>query len=132
MSYSPLGRGFLTGALKAPDKLDPTDFRRLDPRFQGESLQSNLQLVERIGEIAEAKGVKPSQLAIAWTMNAGTVPIPGTRRVKYLEENVAAVEIALTRDELNALEQAAPFGAAVGERYSSGMMATLDHHVRRR
>jgi aryl-alcohol dehydrogenase-like predicted oxidoreductase len=127
VSYSPLGRGFLTGALKDLDNLHATDFRRYDPRFQGENLQANLRLVERLTEIAEAKGVKPSQLAIAWTMQAGTVPIPGTRRIKYLEENVAAADITLSADELAALEQAAPFGAAAGERYSPGMLATLGH-----
>jgi aryl-alcohol dehydrogenase-like predicted oxidoreductase len=127
VSYSPLGRGFLTGGLKDLGNLHPNDFRRFDPRFQGENLQFNLRLVNRLTEIAEAKGVKPSQLAIAWTMNRGTMPIPGTRRVKYLEENVAAADITLTQDELNALNEAAPFGAAAGERYSSGMMATLGH-----
>jgi aryl-alcohol dehydrogenase-like predicted oxidoreductase len=127
VSYSPLGRGLLTGELKALDKLHSTDFRRFDPRFQGENLRANLELVDRLSEIAAAKGVKASQLAIAWTMHAGTVPIPGTRRIKYLEENVASADITLTRDELAALEQAAPIGAAVGERYSSGMLATLGH-----
>ena len=127
VSYSPLGRGFLTGQLKALDTLHSTDFRRFDPRFQGENLRANLTLVQRLTEIAEAKGVKTSQLAIAWTMQAGTVPIPGTRRIKYLEENVAAAAIMLTPGELAALEQAAPVGAAAGERYSSGMLATLGH-----
>ena len=127
VSYSPLGRGFLTGALKGLDTLHSTDFRRFDPRFQGENLQANLRLVERLGQIAAAKGVKPSQVAIAWAMNAGTVPIPGTRRIKYLEENLASSEITLTKGELDALEQAAPFGAAAGERYSPGMMAALGH-----
>ncbi|WP_321798749.1 MULTISPECIES: aldo/keto reductase [unclassified Burkholderia] len=127
VSYSPLGRGFLTGALKHLDNLHPTDFRRFDPRFLGENLQSNLLLVDRITEIAEAKGVMPSQLALAWVTSTGTVPIPGTRRIRYLEENVAAIDITLTQDEMNALDAAAPFGAAAGERYSSGMMATLGH-----
>lgn len=125
VSYSPLGRGFLSGNLKGTDQLDATDFRRHDPRFQGENLEANLGLVNRITEIAEAKGVKPSQLAIAWTMSQGTVPIPGTRRIKYLEENIAAVDIALTNDELKALDAAAPIGAAAGERYASGMMEQL-------
>lgn len=127
VSYSPLGRGFLSGELKNLDKLAPTDFRRFDPRFQGENLQANLRLVDRITQIATAKGVKPSQLAIAWTMNIGTVPIPGTRRVKYLEENVAASEITLTQDELATLDEAAPIGAATGDRYGAGMMETLGH-----
>ncbi|MFC0302989.1 aldo/keto reductase [Rhizorhabdus histidinilytica] len=90
-------------------------------------MQANLRLVERLTEIAQAKGVRPSQLAIAWTMQAGTVPIPGTRRIRYLEENIAAADITLSADELAALEQAAPFGAAAGERYSPGMLATLGH-----
>jgi aryl-alcohol dehydrogenase-like predicted oxidoreductase len=127
VSYSPLGRGFLTGELKNLDKLAPTDFRRFDPRFQGENLRANLRLVDRVTKIATAKGVQPSQLAIAWTMNVGTVPIPGTRRVKYLEENVAAAEITLTQAELKVLDEAAPFGAAIGERYSAAMMEQLNH-----
>ena len=127
VSYSPLGRGFLTGGLKGTDQLDATDFRRLDPRFQGENLEANLRLVDRITELAEAKGVKASQLAIAWTMSAGTVPIPGTRRIKYLEENVAAADITLTNDDLKALDAAAPVGAASGERYSAEMMEQLGH-----
>ena len=124
---SPTGRGFLSGELKALDRLHATDFRRFDPRFQGENLRANVALVDRITEIAEAKGVKASQLAIAWTMSAGTVPIPGTRRIRYLEENVAAAAITLSEDELAALDQAAPVGVALGERYSSGMLATLGH-----
>ncbi|NEI74530.1 aldo/keto reductase [Rhizobium lusitanum] len=127
VSYSPLGRGFLSGELKNLDSLAPTDFRRFDPRFQGDNLQANLRLVDRITEIAASRGAKPSQLAIAWTMNAGTVPIPGTRRVKYLEENIAAADIILTSDELAALDEAAPIGAATGDRYSSAMMETLGH-----
>lgn len=127
VSYSPLGRGFLSGEMKNLDTLAPTDFRRSDPRFQGENLRANLRLVDCITEIALAKGVKPSQLAIAWTMSVGTVPIPGTRRVKYLEENVAAAEITLTQDDLTALDAAAPVGSATGDRYSAGMMETLGH-----
>ncbi|RKT14318.1 aryl-alcohol dehydrogenase-like predicted oxidoreductase [Paraburkholderia sp. RAU2J] len=127
ISCSPLGRGFLTGTLKDLDTLHPTDFRRFDPRFQGENLQANLQLIDCISGIAAAKGIEPSQLAIAWAMHADTVPIPGTRRIRYLEENVAAAALTLTLDEMRALDEAAPFGAAAGERYSSGMMATLGH-----
>lgn len=127
ISYSPLGRGFLTGELKGTDQLHATDFRRLDPRFQAENLEANLRLVERITQLADAKGVKPSQLAIAWTMSVGTVPIPGTRRIKYLEENVAAADIALTNDDLKELDAAAPVGAATGERYSAEMMEQLGH-----
>lgn len=125
VSYSPLGRGFLTGELKGLERLAPDDFRRFDPRFQGANLQANLQLVERISAIARSKGVKASQLAIAWTMARGTLPIPGTRRIRYLEENVAAGSIALTPSELETLDAAAPTGAAVGERYSAGMLEQL-------
>jgi aryl-alcohol dehydrogenase-like predicted oxidoreductase len=126
VSYSPLGRGFLTGELKNPDQLDATDFRRTDPRFQGENLKANMKLVDKITEIAIAKGVKPSQLAIAWAIHHGTVPIPGTRRIKYLEENVAAANITFTDAELKALDDAAPIGAATGDRYATGIMKTLN------
>jgi aryl-alcohol dehydrogenase-like predicted oxidoreductase len=122
VSYSPLGRGFLSGDLKDLDKLAPDDFRRFDPRFQGTNLQANLKLVERISAIAQSKGLKPSQLAIAWTMSRGTAPIPGTRRTRRLEENVAAAGINLTPAELKALDDAAPMGAAVGDRYLAAMM----------
>jgi aryl-alcohol dehydrogenase-like predicted oxidoreductase len=113
--------------LKNLDRLAETDFRRSDPRFQGGNLTANIKLVDRITEIAAAKGVKPSQLAIAWTMSVGTVPIPGTRRTKYLEENVAATEVTLTSEELRALDEVAPIGAATGDRYSTGSMRTLNH-----
>jgi aryl-alcohol dehydrogenase-like predicted oxidoreductase len=124
--YSPLGRGFLTGQLK-PGQLDATDFRNTDPRFQGENLAANLRIVDAIGRIAADKGVAPSQLAIAWTIAQGGVPIPGTRRVKYLEENVAAAEIDLTATELAALDDAAPIGAASGDRYARENMDLLTH-----
>ncbi|QKJ88203.1 aldo/keto reductase [Paramixta manurensis] len=127
VSYSPLGRGFLSGALNDLSSLASTDFRRFDPRFQGENLRINLRLVDGITKIAAAKGVTPSQLAIAWTQQAGTVPIPGTRRVKYLEENAAAADLILTEEELQALNDIAPFGAAAGERYAPAMMETLGH-----
>jgi aryl-alcohol dehydrogenase-like predicted oxidoreductase len=127
VSYSPIGRGFLSGELKNPDKLTPTDFRRLDPRFQGDNLWANLRLVDRIAEIAVSKGVTPSQLAIAWAMSVGTVPIPGTCRVKHLDENVAAAENTLDTYDWRALDDAAPLGAAAGERYSARMMETLGH-----
>ncbi len=127
VSYSPLGRGFLTGELRNLDKLDTTDFRRTDPRFQGENLEANIGLVDRLTEIAAAKGVKTSQLAIAWCIHAGTVPIPGTRRIKYLEENVASSDIAFSVDESKVLDAALPAGAATGDRYSAGILQTLDH-----
>ncbi|TDV33887.1 aldo/keto reductase family protein [Paraburkholderia caballeronis] len=133
VSYSPLGRGFLSGKLDDIDTLAPTDFRRFDPRFQDGNIRVTLRIIERIAQIvqiaqiAHAKQATPSQLAIAWTIEAGAVPIPGTRRVKYLEENVAAANIVLTRDERRALDEAAPFGAAAGDRYAAAMRATLGH-----
>ncbi|PXW25726.1 aldo/keto reductase [Paraburkholderia caballeronis] len=130
VSYSPLGRAFLSGKLDDIDTLAPTDFRRFDPRFQDGNIRVNLRIIERIAQIvqiAHAKQVTPSQLAIAWTIEAGAVPIPGTRRVKYLEENVAAANIVLTRAERRALDEAASFGAAAGDRYAAAMRATLGH-----
>ncbi|MCS5714131.1 aldo/keto reductase [Herbiconiux sp. CPCC 205716] len=122
--YSPLGRGFLTGQVKL-DELDADDFRRTDPRFQGENLKANLRIVDAVAQLAAAKNVKPSQLALAWTMAQGGIPIPGTKRVKYLEENAAAADIIFTDDELAALNAAAPVGAAVGDRYAGGGMDLL-------
>ena len=117
--YSPLGRGFLSGAITSPDDLAADDYRRRSPRFQGENFYKNLQLVEQVKVIATEKGVTPSQLALAWLLAQGEdiVPIPGTKRRTYLEENVAAVEIILTAEELNRLETVAPKGIAAGERY---------------
>jgi len=119
VAYSPLGRGFLTGRFKSLDDLDATDFRRRSPRFQGENFRKNLELVERIEELAREKGVTPSQLALAWVLRQGDdiVPIPGTKHVKYLEENVSALEITLTADDLRRIDEAAPKGIAAGERY---------------
>jgi aryl-alcohol dehydrogenase-like predicted oxidoreductase len=117
--YSPLGRGFLSGAIASPDDLAPDDYRRNAPRFQGENFYKNLQLVEQVKAIATEKGVTASQLALAWLFAQGEdiVPIPGTKRRTYLEENVAATEITLTEEELNRLEAVAPKGVAAGERY---------------
>jgi aryl-alcohol dehydrogenase-like predicted oxidoreductase len=119
VAYSPLGRGFLTGRFKSLDDLDATDFRRRSPRFQGQNFRKNLELVERIEELAREKGVTPSQLALAWVLRQGDdiVPIPGTKHVKYLEENVSALEITLTADDLRRIDEAAPKGVAAGERY---------------
>jgi aryl-alcohol dehydrogenase-like predicted oxidoreductase len=119
VAYSPLGRGFLTGQIKSPADMEPDDRRRIFPRFQGENFARNLTLVERVRQIASARGVTPAQLALAWvlTHDADVVPIPGTKRRKYLEENVGAVDIALTPEELVALEDAAPQGVAAGNRY---------------
>jgi aryl-alcohol dehydrogenase-like predicted oxidoreductase len=119
VSYSPLGRGFLSGQIKSLDDLDETDFRRRGPRFQGENFQKNLELVAKVEEIASEKGVTPSQLALAWVLAQGDdiVPIPGTKRVKYLEENVGAVDVQLTEDDLRRLDEAFPKGATAGDRY---------------
>ncbi|MEH2281121.1 MAG: aldo/keto reductase [Nostoc sp.] len=117
--YSPLGRGFLSGAIASPDDLAPDDYRRNSPRFQGENFYKNLQLVEQVKAIASEKGVTSSQLALAWLFAQGEdiVPIPGTKRRTYLEENVAATEITLTEQELNRLETVAPKNVAAGDRY---------------
>jgi aryl-alcohol dehydrogenase-like predicted oxidoreductase len=117
--YSPLGRGFLTGQITGPDDFAPNDFRRGNPRFQGENLARNLALVDRVREIAADKGVLPGQLALAWLFSRGddVVPIPGTKRRSYLEENVAAEQVTLTDDDLARIEEAAPPGAAAGSRY---------------
>jgi aryl-alcohol dehydrogenase-like predicted oxidoreductase len=126
VAYSPLGRGFLSGAIRKPEDLAPDDFRRHHPRFQGENFEQNLRLVERVEELAREKGVTASQLALAWVLAQGEdiVPIPGTKRVRYLEENVAATEIELTPDDLRRLDEAAPVGATAGQRYAD--MSTID------
>jgi aryl-alcohol dehydrogenase-like predicted oxidoreductase len=124
VAYSPIGRGFLSGEIRSLDDLAPDDFRRRNPRFQGEAFEQNLRLVDRVREIADEKGVTASQLALAWVMarsdrggNPAVVPIPGTKRVAYLEENAAAAEMELTDDELARIDEAAPVGAAQGDRY---------------
>jgi aryl-alcohol dehydrogenase-like predicted oxidoreductase len=126
VAYSPLGRGFLTGKIRSVDDLDETDFRRRGPRFQDENLRRNLALVEEVEKLAAEKGVTPSQLALAWVLSRGDdiVPIPGTKRRSYLEENAAAADIELTGEELARLEQAFPVGAAAGDRYPD--MSTVD------
>jgi aryl-alcohol dehydrogenase-like predicted oxidoreductase len=124
--YSPLGRGLLTGAID-PSQLKEGDFRGSNPRWSGANLQHNLGLVAAITAIAGQKGVKPSQLALAWVIRDQMVPIPGTRRIRYLEENVAAAAITLTPDDLAALDEALPVGAAAGDRYLPGGMASLNH-----
>lgn len=124
--YSPLGRGFLTGAYQSPDDFAPDDYRRHAPRFQGENFAKNLALVDQVKAIAQEKGVTPAQLALAWLLAQGDdiVPIPGTKRRQYLEENVAAVAIELSPAELERLNAAAPQGAAVGDRYAD--MSTVN------
>jgi aryl-alcohol dehydrogenase-like predicted oxidoreductase len=125
--YSPLGRGFLTGQFTSPDDFPADDYRRNSPRFQGENFYKNLELVEQVKTIATKKGVTPSQLALAWLLAQGDdiVPIPGTKRRKYLEENVAATEITLTLDELKQIETVAPKGIASGDRYHAQGMTTV-------
>ena len=117
--YSPLGRGFLTGSIKNPEELDANDSRRRGARFQGENLDTNLKLVDRITEIATTKGISPAQLALAWVMVQGedVVPIPGTRKIHRLEENAAAADISFTAAELESINAAAPIGATAGDRY---------------
>jgi aryl-alcohol dehydrogenase-like predicted oxidoreductase len=128
VAYSPLGRGFLSGRITSPDALGPNDFRRSAPRFQGENFGRNLAVVERIKELAAAKGVTSSQLAIAWVLAQGEdiVPIPGTKRRRYLEENLGALDVELTPDELAGIEAVAPRGVAVGDRYDPANMARLN------
>ncbi len=126
VAYSPLGRGFLSGKYKQPEDLPEDDFRRHHPRFQGENFQQNLRLVERIEQIAAEKSVTAGQLALAWALSRGddVVPIPGTKRRGYLEENIGATEIELSADELARIDQAAPAGVTAGERYAN--MSTID------
>ncbi|GIG20853.1 oxidoreductase [Cellulomonas chitinilytica] len=118
--YSPLGRGVLTGAITSTDALAADDFRRSNPRFQGEAFEANLRLVDRVRSLAAELGVSPAQLALAWVLAQGddVVPIPGTRRVGRLEENVGAAAVTLTADDLAALTDAVPAGAAAGARYA--------------
>jgi aryl-alcohol dehydrogenase-like predicted oxidoreductase len=119
VAYSPLGRGFLSGAIQKVEDLAEDDFRRHNPRFQGENFDRNLRLVDAVTEIARAKGVSASQLALAWVLARGddVVPIPGTKRRTYLEENVAADDVRLTADELRRIDEVLPVGAAAGDRY---------------
>ncbi len=126
--YSPLGRGFLTGQIARLDDLDADDYRRHSPRFQGENFAKNLELVAKIREIAAEKGVQPSQLALAWVLAQGEtiVPIPGTKRRTYLEENVGAASIRLTADDLARIDALAPRGVAAGDRYPTAMMGMVN------
>jgi aryl-alcohol dehydrogenase-like predicted oxidoreductase len=119
VAYSPIGRGFLSGQIRSLDDLEPDDFRRHNPRFQGENFVKNLELVDRVREIADQKGVTASQLALAWVLAQGedVIAIPGTKRVSYLEENAAAAYITLSDVDLKRLDEAAPVGATAGDRY---------------
>ena len=120
VAYSPLGRGFLTGRFKSVDDLPEDDFRRVNPRFEGENFDRNLELVKKVEELAAEKDVAAGQLALAWVLAQGTdiVPIPGTKHVEYLEQNVAAAEIELGEEDLRRIDEAAPAGAAAGDRYA--------------
>ena len=126
--YSPLGRGMLTGALSAPDALDADDWRRSSPRFQGDAFSQNLTLVENIRQLAAKKTCTPAQLALAWVLAQGDdiIPIPGTKKVRYLEENLAAAEVTLSADELREIDQAVPAGLVAGERYTPEGMRALN------
>jgi aryl-alcohol dehydrogenase-like predicted oxidoreductase len=126
--YSPLGRGFLTGQIQRPEDLAEDDYRRTSPRFQGENFQKNLDLVAQLKVIAADKGCTPAQLALAWVLAQGEdiVPIPGTKRRKYLEENVGALNVSLTADDLARINAAVPSGAAAGTRYAAPQMQALN------
>lgn len=128
VAYSPLGRGFLTGQFRTFEDLAPDDYRRNSPRFQGENFQKNLDLVRRVEELAVRKHCKPSQLVLAWVMAQGKdiVPIPGTKRRKYLEENAAAADLELSGDDLAELDEVFPKDAAAGQRYPEHMMALVN------
>ena len=128
VAYSPLGRGFLTGQIKRFEDLAADDYRRFSPRFQGENFQKNLDLVRRVEEIAGEKKCKPSQLALAWVLAQGedVGPIPGTKHRKYLEENVAALDVKLTEDDLRRIDEVIPHDAAAGSRYPEHMMQLVN------
>jgi aryl-alcohol dehydrogenase-like predicted oxidoreductase len=128
VAYSPLGRGFLTGRFRRPEDLAKDDFRHYHPRFQGENFERNLRIVEAIEQLAKEKHCQASQLALAWVLAQGEdiVPIPGTKRRKYLEENLGALEIRLTPQELARLNVSAPFGAAAGPRYAEAAMSRVN------
>jgi aryl-alcohol dehydrogenase-like predicted oxidoreductase len=128
VAYSPLGRGFLTGRFRRFEDLPEDDYRRNSPRFQGENFQRNLDLVQRVEEIARRKKCTPAQLALAWLLAQGQeiVPIPGTKQRRYLEENVRALDLELTRADLEEIEEVAPKGAAAGDRYHEAGMRTIN------
>jgi aryl-alcohol dehydrogenase-like predicted oxidoreductase len=128
VAYSPLGRGFLTGQIRRFEDLAPDDYRRFSPRFQGENFDRNLELVKRVEGMAAEKGVTPGQLALAWVHAQGEdiVPIPGTKRQRYLEENAAAFSVALSAKERARIDEMAPRGVASGERYAPAFMASLN------
>jgi aryl-alcohol dehydrogenase-like predicted oxidoreductase len=126
VAYSPLGRGFLSGEIRSVEDLDANDVRRGHPRFMGENFAKNLELVDRVEEIAEKKGITPSQLALAWVLAQGkdVVPIPGTKKIKYLDENIAALDVELSQADLELIDAAAPKGVTAGDRYAN--MSTVN------
>ena len=128
VAYSPLGRGFLTGQYKSISDFPDNDYRKHSPRFQGENFRKNLELVAQIEQLAKLKNCTPGQLALAWVLSRGkdVVPIPGTKRVQYLDENMAAAGITITSDELSTIDAALPAGAAAGDRYAATSMQTID------
>ena len=128
VAYSPLGRGFLTGQIKRFEDFAADDHRRNSPRFQGENLQKNLDVVKKVEDLAGRKKCTASQLALAWVLAQADdiVPIPGTKRMKYLEENVGALEVKLTKDDLVQIERILPKGAFAGQRYNENMMRLID------
>jgi len=128
VAYSPLGRGFLTGRFKSAEDLAPEDFRHNQPRFQAENLTRNLKIVRAVERLASEKGCKPSQLALAWVLAQGEeiVPIPGTTRRAHLEENLAALELTLSPEDLARLNEAAPKGETAGERYAERAMKVVN------
>jgi aryl-alcohol dehydrogenase-like predicted oxidoreductase len=127
VAYSPLGRGFLTGQIKKFEDFEPDDYRRHSPRFQGENFQKNLQLVKKIEELAKRKNCTTAQLALAWVLAQGDYifPIPGTKRIRYLDENIGALDVRLGGDERAEIDMIAPQGAAAGPRYPENMMGTV-------
>ena len=128
VAYSPLGRGFLTGQIRKFEDFEPSDYRRFSPRFQGDNFARNLQLVEKIVSMSSTKGCTASQLALAWVMAHGDniFPIPGTKRIKYLEENIGAMSVSFSRQELDEIDEIAPKGAAAGARYPEAMMGSIN------
>jgi aryl-alcohol dehydrogenase-like predicted oxidoreductase len=126
VAYSPLSRGFLNGQIKSPDDFAENDFRKNIPRYQGEQFYKNIELINEIKKIATKKGVTSSQLAIAWVLSKGAVAIPGTKRVKYIEENIAASNVTLSAEEMQDLENIVPLGVSTGARYDAASLAGID------
>jgi len=126
VAYSPLSRGFFNGEIQSPDDFADDDFRKSIPRFQGDNFYKNIELLKEINQLAEAKDVTASQLAISWVASKGYLPIPGTKRVKYVEENIAGANIQLTADELQRLDSIVPLGTSTGERYDAANMQGID------